>query len=76
MGIYQNPSLNKETGIDKAMQPLIGLLNNHGIKTKSCCCGHGKRKAYISLDMKGLDVVITNNTVSIYWDFKKRGDND
>ena len=28
--------------IDKCMRPLIQYFNKIGVKTLSCCCGHGK----------------------------------
>jgi len=31
---------NGDTRIDPCMRELIKFLNNHGIKTKMCCCGH------------------------------------
>lgn len=30
--------------VDDCMVNLIWILNNHGIKTLGCCCGHGKYK--------------------------------
>jgi hypothetical protein len=35
--------MNLEVEIDKCMVPLIKALQKFGIKTRACCCGHGKR---------------------------------
>ena len=34
--------MNLEVEIDKCMVPLIKTLQKFGIKTTSCCCGHGE----------------------------------
>lgn len=31
-----------EVGVDECLANLIQELNNHGIHTLNCCCGHGK----------------------------------
>ena len=33
--------------IDKCLVPLIKTLNNYGIQTTHCCCGHGKNTSYV-----------------------------
>ena len=39
----------KIVGIDACIAPIIAALNNAGIVTTGCCCGHGKNAGYISL---------------------------
>lgn len=34
--------MNLEVEVDKCMVPLIKTLQKYGIKTTSCCCGHGE----------------------------------
>lgn len=35
--------------IDRCLSRLVGALNNAGILTEACCCGHGKGPATIIL---------------------------
>lgn len=39
----------KTTGIDSCIAPIVDALNNGGIPTEECCCGHGKEPGYIGL---------------------------
>jgi hypothetical protein len=34
--------MNMEVEIDECLEPLIKVLQEYGIKTRSCCCGHGE----------------------------------
>ena len=44
--------------IDKELVVLIKLLNNiSGIKTTSCCCGHGKEPCSICIAIKDLSII-------------------
>jgi|CXWL01.1.fsa_nt_gi hypothetical protein len=36
--------------VDSCLVSIINGLNGAGIKTSSCCCGHGEGKAYICLE--------------------------
>ena len=36
--------------VDKCIAPLIQLLNDHGVRTIGCCCGHGKGPGFISFE--------------------------
>ena len=31
-----------EVEVDECLEPLITILQKYGIKTRSCCCGHGE----------------------------------
>lgn len=35
--------------VDRCMAPIIKALNEGGIATEGCCCGHGKTTGHISL---------------------------
>ena len=35
--------------IDKCIAPVIRALNDGGVITRGCCCGHGKVMGYIHL---------------------------
>lgn len=39
----------KEVGIDSCIADLVQALNDAGILTASCCCGHGKTEGRIDL---------------------------
>lgn len=38
-----------EQEIDRCIAPLVQALNDGGILTSSCCCGHGKELGHIWL---------------------------
>lgn len=39
----------KCVSIDACIAPIIKALNDGGIKTTNCCCGHGGHEGWISL---------------------------
>ena len=39
----------KTTLIDSCIAPIVDALNNGGIPTEECCCGHGRDPGYIGL---------------------------
>lgn len=39
----------KLVGVDACIAPLVRALNNAGIPTRACCCGHGKGQGRIDL---------------------------
>lgn len=38
-----------EKGIDRCLAPIVQALNDAGIYTANCCCGHGKEDGVIIL---------------------------
>ncbi len=38
-----------EKGIDKCIAPIVKALNDIGMYTEECCCGHGETEGYIRL---------------------------
>ncbi len=38
--------------VDKCIAPLVQLLNDYGVRTIGCCCGHGKGPGFISFEDK------------------------
>ena len=50
----------KVVGIDACIAPIIKALNDAGIKTINCCCGHGKSDGSIML-ADGRTLVILNS---------------
>lgn len=55
--------------IDTCMVNLIRIMNENGIKTKACCCGHSIYPMTIVIDFEGMDYEIVSN---IYLKRKKR----
>lgn len=56
------------------MREAIRCLNEHGIKTLACCCGHGKYPMTIVIDAgKGIGRVVPLEIFSgVYLERKKR----
>jgi hypothetical protein len=50
-----------EKGIDACIAPIVQALNDAGIYTANCCCGHGKAPGWISLH-DGRTVLISTGT--------------
>ena len=48
-----------EKGIDRCIAPIVKALNDAGIYTANCCCGHGKEDGIILLH-DGRILVIKN----------------
>ena len=45
--------------VDKCLASIVRALNNAGIYTSSCCCGHGKIDGSILLQ-DGREIIIKN----------------
>lgn len=41
---------NDSRRIDPCMREAVRCLNDHGVKTLACCCGHGKYNMTIVID--------------------------
>lgn len=41
---------NKVAYVDPCIQPLVQAINDAGILTLNCCCGHGMRPGWIALE--------------------------
>jgi hypothetical protein len=53
--------------IDKCIAPIIKALNDGGVITRGCCCGHGEVMGYIHLDSgKYLGVFPNRKTLMKY----------
>jgi len=55
--------------IDECIKNLIRIMNDYGIKTKACCCGHGIYPMTIVIDFNGINYEVISN---IYLKRKKR----
>lgn len=36
--------------VDQCIAPLVQLLQDHGVRTACCCCGHGNGPGFISYE--------------------------
>ena len=66
--------MNMEVEIDECLVPLIKILQEHGIKTRACCCGHNEKhfgrrvNNHLILSLEGAKVGIRNkNGVAVGW---------
>ena len=50
----------KLIGVDSCLASLISALNEAGIHTEACCCGHGKRPGNIILS-DGRELIIAKD---------------
>ena len=63
--------------IDKCLAPLVYMLNEFGIKTCACCCGHGKtKKSWIMIDPRNIQFgrIEHSGLISISLEFPYRDD--
>lgn len=43
-------SMRIKMAVDACLAPLIQMLNDYGIHTVGCCCGHGKDQGSIIIE--------------------------
>ena len=56
--------------VDKCLAPLVQILNDYGIETITCCCGHDKTKfSYIRIHPKNLLFTIFDDTLTTHLQF-------
>lgn len=56
-----------EKGVDRCIAPIVQALNNAGIYTAGCCCGHGVENGNIVLH-DGRTLTITAPNKSLHTD--------
>ena len=67
-GDYRGKEKKGKKQIDKCLAPLVKMLNEYGIKTCDCCCGHGKLKnSWIMIDPRNIhfEKVEHNGSITI-----------
>jgi len=49
--------------VDACIAPLIQILNDFGVKTRNCCCGHGEYQGIIIIeqDNERIDLKLKND---------------
>jgi hypothetical protein len=61
------PSGRKEVPVDECISEKIQKLNDLGVITYGCCCGHGEGKASCLVDISSNDLLVEMNyTLSEY----------
>jgi hypothetical protein len=55
----------EKRGIDACIAPIINALNNAGIYTANCCCGHGKYDSTILLHDGRLLLIRKKRTIDV-----------
>jgi len=48
-----------EVDVDACIAPLVQMLNDYGIHTTGCCCGHGRSEGSVLIDQEGQRVILT-----------------
>lgn len=61
--------------VDSCIAPLVQMLNNYGIKTESCCCGHGKtNQSHIRIHSKNILLTELDDCFSVHLKFPYKMD--
>lgn len=56
--------------IDSCIAPLVRMLNDYGIRTMSCCCGHGKTaNSSIRISAQNVQVLPLGEDLTIHLKF-------
>ena len=59
--------------VDACLAPLVQMLNDYGIETIACCCGHGKvTKSHIRISSQNILLTQLGEDFSIHLQFSKR----
>jgi len=61
--------------VDACLAPLVQMLNEYGIKTLACCCGHGKIKtSSVIISSKNVKLYSVGDDLKIHLEFPYRGE--
>jgi len=65
----------KTVKVDSCIAPLVQMLNDYGIQTIACCCGHGKTShSHIRIHPKNITMQKFNDEFSVGLQFPYRGE--
>lgn len=60
--------------VDRCLAPLVEVLNNYGIQTIACCCGHGKTPySSIGVHPKNIELVPMGRFWTVHLKFPYKG---
>lgn len=65
-------SISRRKGIkvDACLAPLVQMLNDYGIETIACCCGHGKTaKSHIRISSQNILLTQLGEDFSVHLKF-------
>jgi len=63
--------------VDECLAPLVQMLNDYGIETIACCCGHGKTsKSYIRIHSKNIQLIVFDDTLTVHLKFPYKEKHD
>lgn len=48
-----------EIAVDACLAPLVQMLNNYGVRTIGCCCGHGQAEGNVLYEQDGQQHTLT-----------------
>ena len=69
LGMEENEEL-----VDSCIAPLVQMLNDYGIKTISCCCGHGKvSHSYIRISSQNIELLSMGEDLTVHLKFPYLG---
>ena len=61
---------NKIVKVDKCLAQLIKILNQYGIETLACCCGHGKTShSSIRINSKNIELLPLGEDLAVHLKF-------
>jgi len=67
----------KKIKVDACIAPLVQMLNDYGIETIACCCGHGKTaKSHIRISSQNIPLTQLGQDFSIHLQFPYREKNE
>ncbi len=60
----------REIPVDACIAPLVQMLNDYGIETIACCCGHGKTaKSHVRISSKNILLTKLGDDFSVHLRF-------
>ena len=63
-------SKREEVPVDACLAPLVQMLNDYGIETIACCCGHGAVSvSSIRIHPKNIKLSLLGDTFSAWLEF-------
>ena len=67
----------REIPVDACIAQLVQVLNDYGIETIACCCGHGKTaKSSIRISSKNIRLASLVDDLSIHLEFPYKRPNE
>lgn len=59
-----------EISVDTCLAPLVQMLNDYGIETLACCCGHGKTaKSHIRISSQNVELLALGEDLTVHLKF-------